>query len=110
MTLKIRLYYKLFLILILFINGLIITAGIFPALGLFYSAQHAKTKRDTLKTRWLRRFSAIVNLRISHDGELPEQGAILVSNHISWLDIIVIGQYLPAYFVAKRMGEIRTMK
>ena len=98
---KIRLYYKLFLILILFINGLIITAGIFPALGLLYSAPHAKTKRDTLKTRWLRRFSAIVNLHISLEGELPEQGVILVSNHISWLDIIVIGQYLPAYFVAK---------
>ena len=98
---KIRLYYKLFLILLLFINGLFIAAGIFPALGLFYSAGQAKTKRDKLKTRWLRRFSAIVNLHISRNGELPEQGAMLVSNHISWLDIIVIGQYLPAYFVAK---------
>ena len=98
---KIRLYYKLFLIIILFINGLIIAAGIFPALDLLYSAHHAKTKRDKLKTRWLRRFSAIVNLHISRNGELPEQGVILVSNHISWLDIIVIGQYLPAYFVAK---------
>jgi 1-acyl-sn-glycerol-3-phosphate acyltransferase len=101
MKLKIRLYYKLFLIIILFINGLIIAAGIFPALGFLYSAVNAKTKRDALKTRWLRWFSAIVNLHIIKDGELPEQGAILVSNHISWLDIIVIGQYLPAYFVAK---------
>jgi len=99
--LKIRLYYKLFLIILLFINGLIIAAGIFPALGLVYPASQAKAKRDRLKTRWLRRFSAIVNLHISRTGELPKQGAILVSNHISWLDIIVIGQYLPAYFVAK---------
>ena len=101
MTLKIRLYYKLFLIIILFINGLILTAGIFPALGLLYSEKQAKAKRDTIKTRWLRRFGAIVKLHVSHDGELPEPGVILVSNHISWLDIIVIGQYLPAYFVAK---------
>ena len=98
---KIRLYCKLFLILLLFINGLIITAGIFPALSLFFSAGLAKTQRDKLKIRWLRRFSAIVNLHVSRNGELPEQGAMLVSNHISWLDIIVIGQYLPAYFVAK---------
>ncbi|MFA6051163.1 MAG: 1-acyl-sn-glycerol-3-phosphate acyltransferase [Methylobacter sp.] len=98
---KIRLYYKLFLIIILFINGLIIAAGIFPALTLLCSAGNAKTKRDALKTRWLQWFSAIVNLHIIKDGELPEQGAILISNHISWLDIIVIGQYLPAYFVAK---------
>jgi len=98
---KIRLYYKLFLIIILFANGLIIAAGIFPALSFLYSAGHAKTKRDALKTLWLQWFSVIVNLHITKDGELPEQGAILISNHISWLDIIVIGQYLPAYFVAK---------
>ncbi len=98
---KIRLYYKLFLIVILFINGLIIAAGIFPALSFLYSARDAKIKQNTLKTRWLRKFSAIVNLHIIKDGELPERRAILISNHISWLDIIVIGQYLPAYFVAK---------
>ncbi|MGZ8918575.1 MAG: lysophospholipid acyltransferase family protein [Methylobacter sp.] len=98
---KIRLYYKLFLIGILFIKGLVIAAGIFPVLDFLYSARDAKTKRDALKTRWLRWFSAIVNLHIVRDGELPERRALLVGNHISWLDIIVIGQYLPAYFVAK---------
>jgi len=98
---KIRLYYKLFQIIFLFINGLIIVTGIFPALGFLYSARDAKIKKDALKTHWLRWFSAIVNLHIIKEGELPEGRAILVSNHISWLDIIVIGQYLPAYFVAK---------
>ncbi len=101
MKLKLRLYYKLFQVIILFINGLIIAAGIFPTLGFLYSARDAKTKRDAIKTRWLRRFSAIVNLHITKEGELPERRAILVGNHISWLDIIVIGQCLPAYFVAK---------
>ncbi|TAN64748.1 MAG: 1-acyl-sn-glycerol-3-phosphate acyltransferase [Methylobacter sp.] len=101
MKLKIRLYYKLFLVAILFINGLIIAAGIFPTLGFLYSARDAKIKRDALKTRWLQRFSAIVNLHIIKEGELPERRAMLVGNHISWLDIIVIGQYLPAFFVAK---------
>jgi 1-acyl-sn-glycerol-3-phosphate acyltransferase len=98
---KLRLYYKLFRIIILFINGLIIAAGIFPVLSFIYSVRDAKIKKDALKTRWLQRFSAIVNLHVSKDGELPDRRAILVSNHISWLDIIVIGQYLPAYFVAK---------
>lgn len=101
MNLNIRLYYKLFLIVILFIKGLIIAGCVFPVLGFLYSARDAKIKRDVLKTRWLQWFSAIVNLQITKDGELPERRAILVSNHISWLDIIVIGQYLPAYFVAK---------
>lgn len=98
---KIRLYYKLFRIVILFINGLFIAASVFPALGFLYSARDAKIKKDALKTRWLQRFGAIVNLHVIKDGELPDRRAILVSNHISWLDIIVIGRYLPAYFVAK---------
>ena len=97
-TLNIRLYYKLIRILILFINGLIITAVIFPTLSVLLSASAAKHKRDQLKTRWLRRFSLILNVQITVEGELPEPGVILVSNHISWLDIVVIGQCLPAYF------------
>jgi 1-acyl-sn-glycerol-3-phosphate acyltransferase len=101
MKLKLRLYHKFFQIVILFINGLMIAAAIFPILGFLYSARDAKTKRDTIKTRWLRRFSSIVNLHIIKEGELPVRRAILVGNHISWLDIIVLGQYLPAYFVAK---------
>jgi 1-acyl-sn-glycerol-3-phosphate acyltransferase len=101
MKLKLRLYYKLFQIVILFFKGLIIAALVFPALGFLYSARDAKSKRDALKTRWLGWFSAIVNLHVIKDGELPERRAIFVSNHISWLDIIVIGQYFPAYFVAK---------
>ncbi|TRW89750.1 lysophospholipid acyltransferase family protein [Candidatus Methylobacter oryzae] len=98
---KIRLYYKLLQIVILFIHGLILAAGVFPALSFLYSARDAKIKKDAIKTRWLQRFGAIVNLHVIKDGELPERRAMLISNHISWLDIIVIGQYLPAYFVAK---------
>ncbi len=98
---KIRLYYKLLRIVILFIHGLILAAAVFPALNFSYSARDAKIKKDAIKTRWLRRFGTIVNLHVIKEGELPERRAMLISNHISWLDIIVIGQYLPACFVAK---------
>ncbi len=101
MKTKIRLAYKLFQIVILFINGLVIAGAIFPALGLLHSAKAAKARRDRLKILWLQRFGSIVNLHLTLEGGLPERRALLVSNHISWLDIIVIGQYLPAYFVAK---------
>jgi lyso-ornithine lipid O-acyltransferase len=98
---KLRLLNKLTLIILLFSYGLVIAGVVFPVLNLFCRANNAKNKRGALKTHWLKIFSAIVNLSITKEGELPEQGAFLVSNHISWLDIIVIGQYLPAYFVAK---------
>ncbi|MDP2901953.1 MAG: lysophospholipid acyltransferase family protein [Methylovulum sp.] len=101
MKLKIRLLYKLFLITVLFIIGFIIALVIFPAINVFLVASKARTKRDLIKKQWLRWFGLIVNLQIIKAGELPEQPAIIVSNHISWLDIIVIGQYIPAYFVAK---------
>lgn len=98
---KLRQLYKLILIILLFGYGLIIAGGIFPILNLVSSANYAKNKRDTLKTHWLKIFGTIVNLHVMQEGELPERATLLVSNHISWLDIIVIGQYLPAYFVAK---------
>jgi len=98
---KIRLLYKLFLITLLFLSGLILAAGIFPAMNLSCSAVKAKNARDAIKKHWLRSFSAILNLQVIKEGNLPGRTAILVSNHVSWLDIIVIGQYLPAYFVAK---------
>src|SRR5665811_750959 len=98
---KLRLLYKLSLIILLFNYGLIIAGAIFPLLNILCPANKAKSNRDALKTHWLRRFSAIVNLCVIKEGNLPEPGTLFVSNHISWLDIIVIGQYLPAYFVAK---------
>jgi 1-acyl-sn-glycerol-3-phosphate acyltransferase len=98
---KLRLLNKLSLIVLLFSYGLVIAGGVFPLLNLLCPANTAKCKRNSLKTHWLKIFSAILNLSITKEGELPEQGAFLVSNHISWLDIIVIGQHLPAYFVAK---------
>lgn len=101
MKLKIRLFYKLFLIILLFVNGCVIAAGVFPVINALCSTNNAKTRRDKIKKQWLQRFSSIMRLHIVREGELPKQAAVLVSNHISWLDIIVIGQHLPVYFVAK---------
>ncbi len=98
---KVRLGYKLFHIILLFCYGLMIAGAVFPALDLMYSVTSAKNKRDKLKTHWLKIFATILNLQVIQEGELPETGTLLVSNHISWLDIVAIGKFLPAYFVAK---------
>jgi lyso-ornithine lipid O-acyltransferase len=101
MQLKLRLCYKIFLIALLFISGLFIAAIIFPTLGVLCKPSRAKHKRDALKMVWLGWFSAIVRLHIIKEGEPLDNVGLLVSNHISWLDIIVLGRFLPAYFVAK---------
>ena len=92
---------KLIYIILLFGYGLFIAAVVFQILKVFCSVSTAKASRGALKIHWLKLFSLMMRLSVTKVGELPKEAALLVSNHISWLDIIVIGQFLPAYFVAK---------
>ncbi|MDD2724450.1 MAG: lysophospholipid acyltransferase family protein [Methylovulum sp.] len=98
---KSRLFYKLLLVILLFVAGFIIAAIVFPTLNLLCSANAARNHRDALKKQWICWFSSILKLEITREGNVPLHSSLVVSNHISWVDIIVIGQYLPAYFVAK---------
>ena len=101
MKLKIRLCSKLFFISWLFIGGLIFTSTLFPAFDLLCKLPSAKQKRDWFKKLWFRCFRAIVGLKITQDGIPSSQSGLLVSNHISWLDIVALNQFFPGYFVAK---------
>jgi 1-acyl-sn-glycerol-3-phosphate acyltransferase len=48
-------------------------------------------------------FVGLFGLRVSQSGTPPEAGepALVLSNHVSWLDIIVLGSLRPLSFVAK---------
>jgi 1-acyl-sn-glycerol-3-phosphate acyltransferase len=51
---------------------------------------------------WSRRLLDLMGVRLLVSGELPAAGPLLVlANHISWLDIIVIDAVLPCRFVSK---------
>ena len=52
-------------------------------------------------TRWSRLASLIMTLRTTAQGSIPTSG-LLVSNHLSYLDIIVLSSIQPCIFVAKR--------
>ncbi|PPD39528.1 MAG: 1-acyl-sn-glycerol-3-phosphate acyltransferase [Methylobacter sp.] len=98
---KSRLYYRLLLVALLAVAGCFIAGVIFPSVNLLCTVKTARNHRDALKKRWLCWFSSIVNLNVIKEGDFSGQPGLIVSNHVSWLDIILIGQYLPAYFVAK---------
>jgi lyso-ornithine lipid O-acyltransferase len=100
-AMKLRLFHKITLIVLLFISGLIIAAIIFPTLGVLSKPSKVKVRRDALKLAWLKWFSWILGLKIITTGKPLNQPALWVSNHISWVDIIVLGQFAPAHFVAK---------
>lgn len=55
---------------------------------------------------WARAICAVLGVRIEIEGAVPELPCLLVTNHLSYLDIVVIASVLPARFVAKR--EIRS--
>jgi 1-acyl-sn-glycerol-3-phosphate acyltransferase len=48
-----------------------------------------------------------MNVKVEVNGSYEHQGLLVCSNHISWLDIPVIGSALPTYFLSK--AELRTM-
>ncbi len=54
---------------------------------------------------WGRGMMCAVGVRVSVEGEPPPAGALVVSNHLSYLDIPVLGSLLPMVFVAK--AELR---
>jgi 1-acyl-sn-glycerol-3-phosphate acyltransferase len=50
-----------------------------------------------------RQVCRIVGIRLHIDGEVAEeQGVLLISNHVSWLDITVLSAVVPVSFVAKQ--------
>jgi lyso-ornithine lipid O-acyltransferase len=64
-----------------------------------------KNSRRTARARWLQRtgrhVGRIFQLEIQSNGSIPAHG-LLVCNHVSYVDILVLVSLAPAMFVAKR--------
>jgi 1-acyl-sn-glycerol-3-phosphate acyltransferase len=101
MKAKIRLPCKAVTLVLLFLVGFLIAGVLFPIIGLRQHPSRAKQTRDLIKRGWLCGFSRILNLKIITKGEISPSPALIVSNHISWLDILVLGQLVPGCFAAK---------
>jgi 1-acyl-sn-glycerol-3-phosphate acyltransferase len=43
----------------------------------------------------------LINVRLALTGPMPQRGTLIVANHVSWFDIIVIGALQPLSFIAK---------
>ena len=57
--------------------------------------------------RWLpvfyfRFILRILGITVRVHGDPPREGTLIASNHISWVDILVIGAQRPAHFIAKK--------
>ncbi|GAO36493.1 hypothetical protein SCT_1900 [Sulfuricella sp. T08] len=80
--------------------GVIKAALLLPLVG--------RARRIELIRRWSVRVLAILNVRLSVRGEVPDissAGVMFVANHISWLDIYLLDAVCPVRFVSK--AEVR---
>ncbi|MDN3648626.1 lysophospholipid acyltransferase family protein [Reinekea marina] len=50
---------------------------------------------------WFRSLLVVMNVHVTRIGEVQAGGTLVASNHISWLDIPVLGSVLPCYFLSK---------
>lgn len=101
MRVNLRQFYKSVLLLLLFAIGMVLAAGLFPLLDVALVSRKAKYCQDRIKLRWLQVFGWILGLKTEVTGSAVSEPVFLVGNHVSWIDIIVLGQLLPGCFVAK---------
>lgn len=80
------------------ITSLVLT-GAFTA-KLFYSRM-GRAERDRKVLAWAGKMMRILNIELRIDGTPPVGGAVLVANHVSWLDIHVLHSLLPVHFISK---------
>lgn len=64
-----------------------------------------EAKRDYAQ-RWSKQLLSIFNVRVKNNFSSLPSGGVIVSNHVSWLDIFVINSVAPSHFVAK--ADIRS--
>jgi lyso-ornithine lipid O-acyltransferase len=72
---------------------------------LFHCVFCPKVSRQHMRALWLQRTTRqvgrIFRLEINSDGTIPVRG-LLVCNHLSYMDILVLASLAPSMFVAKR--------
>lgn len=95
---KIRLALRLARVMVHLVAGLATCALVFPLAS--------RGMRDRLSRRWSRKLLGICRVTVEQaEGAPVLEHALIVANHVSWLDIFVINALHPCRFVAK--AEIR---
>lgn len=76
--------------------GIIATAGLVVTRRQFYDPSYQRVKRW-----WLKRIVQVVGGKVTVYGEPAVAGSLLASNHVSWLDIPLLGGQTDITFLSK---------
>ncbi|MHA7833108.1 MAG: lysophospholipid acyltransferase family protein [Algiphilus sp.] len=74
-------------------------------LALAVGLSFRRIRPEPLAQWWYRRLLGVLQIRVEWTGARDPEARLVVANHVSWLDIVVIGAEVPARFIAKR--EVR---
>jgi len=64
-----------------------------------------RSARLVLRRRWARRMLKAAGIDLQVEGATIAPGALVLANHVSWLDVLVLASYTDAVFLAK--SEVR---
>lgn len=90
------------------LGAILILSVAFVLMGIFVTVQpvvlrFAPQRRWWLPPFWYRTIARLVGVQLEIVGKRVSGPVLFVSNHVSWLDILVLGSVLPrAAFIAKR--------
>jgi 1-acyl-sn-glycerol-3-phosphate acyltransferase len=76
----------------------VVAAGF--AAAVFFPA-FPETFKSTITRLWARSLLAVLGVELEVEGELRDGPALIVANHVSWLDILAITALRPSMFVCK---------
>jgi len=91
----IRKFYRTILLAILLIIGIILTVVFLR------NTRHTSGIANTIVSTWLGTVARSLGVRIKTYGSALAEKTLFVSNHISWLDILILGKLIPVHFLSK---------
>lgn len=89
-----------FLVLWMLVAGVLAVGVVFPLLRVG-TGSRAVLLQGWIQWKWYRLLLKVLNIRVRCCGRAAEDAMLWVSNHVSWLDIVVLGAQRPMSFVAK---------
>ncbi len=87
--------------------GLLIIIGVILAFIFLHKSRPTHGISSSVITTWLGFVARTLGVKIKTYGTALPEKTLFVSNHISWMDILVLGSLTPIHFLSKH--EVKTM-
>ncbi len=92
---SIRKFYRTILLAILLIIGIVLTVVFLR------NTRHTSGIANAVVSTWLGTVARSLGVRTKTYGSALPEKTLFVSNHISWLDILILGNIIPVHFLSK---------